>query len=46
MSKHEAIALACRDYNYKWPEELWTGVMFYKGFRITKDEFEAAELVR
>lgn len=25
----------------KWPRELWTGVMFFDGERITREEFEA-----
>lgn len=39
MSKEEAIASACRDHNYSWPKELWTGIMFYYGHRITITEF-------
>jgi hypothetical protein len=44
MTKSEAIKLACRDCDYKWPKELFTGVMFYNGYRITIEEF--TELAR
>jgi hypothetical protein len=33
------IAEACYYYDYTWPKELWTGVMFYRGQRITIEEF-------
>ena len=39
MSKEFAITLACAHFNYKWPKELTSGVMFYEGFRITVKEF-------
>jgi len=39
IDKKTAIRLACRDYNYKWPKHLFTGVMMYEGFRITIEEF-------
>ncbi len=29
----------CAYHNYEWPSELWTGVMFYNGERITIEEF-------
>jgi hypothetical protein len=25
----------------KWPSQLWTGIMFFNGLRITKQEFIA-----
>lgn len=37
--KDEAIKSARKHYGSKWPEELWTGVMFYHGYRITIQEF-------
>lgn len=39
MSKDEALK-EVRLQLKEWPESLWTGVMFYKGFRITREEFE------
>lgn len=33
------IREACNYYNWKFPEELWTGVLFYKGYKITIEEF-------
>ncbi len=30
-----------RDHFKTWPDQLWTGVMFFKGERITREEFEA-----
>lgn len=39
MSKEEAIALACRDNSYSWSIELWTGITFYYGHKITILEF-------
>lgn len=26
-------------HDFKWPKQLWTGVMFFKGFRITIQDF-------
>ena len=34
------LLLARRDYNNIWPKEIWTGVMFYDGLRITRKMFE------
>ena len=42
MSKLLAIRSALSYHNYKWPKELWTGVMFYEGYKITIEEFEKA----
>ena len=39
MNKKEAIKLACNYYDYKWPKELFSGVMFYDGHKITIEEF-------
>jgi hypothetical protein len=39
--KSEIINEARNYFNGKWPEELWTGIMFFKGERITREEFEA-----
>jgi hypothetical protein len=39
MSRIEAIKLACRHYDYKWPKELWSGVMLFEGYKITIQEF-------
>lgn len=37
--KANDILNARRDSNYKWPKQLTSGVMFYNGSRITKEEF-------
>jgi hypothetical protein len=42
MTDEDAIQEALAYYEGKWPPELWTGVMFFKGTRITKQEFDAA----
>jgi hypothetical protein len=39
MTKEIAIKLACSEYDYEWPEKLWTGVMFFSGYTITVQEF-------
>lgn len=39
MNKKDAIKLACAFYDYKWPTELCSGVMFYEGHKITLEEF-------
>jgi hypothetical protein len=31
----------CRDHDYRWPRTLSSGVMFFDGYRITIDEFNA-----
>jgi hypothetical protein len=41
VSKEVAISLACRDHDYRWPRTLSSGVMFFDGYRITIDEFNA-----
>lgn len=41
--KSKSIAAARKAYNNKWPDMLESGVMFYNGDRITKEEFEAGE---
>lgn len=41
MKRDTAIRLACYHFEYKWPESLFTGVMFYLGYRITIEEFNA-----
>lgn len=41
------IRRACYFYDYKFPKELWTGVLFFEGERITIEEFnEQAKLFR
>ena len=35
---HDAISF----WTGEWPPELYSGVMFYKGLRITKQQFDAA----
>lgn len=40
MNKETAIRLACYHYNYQWPKSLFTGIMFYEGFKITIEEFQ------
>lgn len=38
----EEILMDCvAEYGYKWPKLLTSGVMFYMGERITKNEFKA-----
>lgn len=33
-----------RDYfKNEWPEQLWTGIMFFNGATITKAEFESTK---
>ncbi|HUM41585.1 MAG TPA: hypothetical protein PKI14_01390 [Fervidobacterium sp.] len=39
MDKTSAIRKALHDHDYKWPKDLWTGIMFYEGYRITIEEF-------
>lgn len=39
MNKQDAIKLACADYNFTWPYQLYSGIMYYHGFRITIEEF-------
>lgn len=34
-----ALRGACHHHNYKWPSDLWTGVMFFQGHKITVEEF-------
>lgn len=40
-SREQIIQEARKHHGDKWPESLWTGVMFFMGQRITKQEFEA-----
>ena len=35
----ETILRAVYFYNCKWPKDLFTGIMFFEGKRITIDEF-------
>ena len=37
----DRIREAAAAWNYCWPTQLESGVMFYKGLRITRDEFES-----
>lgn len=37
--KKMAIAELCSLYNYKWPKDIISGVMFYNGIKVTIDEF-------
>lgn len=47
MNKPLAIRSALIYHNYRWPKELWTGVMFYEGYKITIEEFnEQLQLFR
>lgn len=34
-----ALQLACYEHDYKWPDFLPSGVMWYDGHKITIDEF-------
>lgn len=38
-SRLQVIRRACADNDYKWPEQLTSGVMFCEGERITIEEF-------
>lgn len=40
MTRQEVITEARSYFGGKWPENLWTGVMFFMGERITREEFE------
>ncbi|MGE5650912.1 MAG: hypothetical protein ACM34A_12015 [Bacillota bacterium] len=40
IEKDAAVREAVAYHGSKWPEELYSGVMFFKGARITKAEFE------
>lgn len=41
LEKHleymQSVKLACVYYN--WPKELWTGIMFFQGQKITSSDF-------
>ena len=37
--KSMAIRRACLHNNFKWPEDMTSGVMFYEGHNITFEEF-------
>lgn len=39
--RNKAIGEAVAYYNGKWPDELWSGVMFFNGERISLGEFYA-----
>ena len=39
LNKEEAIKIACAEYDYNWPKHLFSGVMFYAGYRIDINEF-------
>lgn len=41
LEKRQIIRQAVIDSNYKWPQQLDSGIMFYKGLRITIDEFNS-----
>jgi hypothetical protein len=40
MHRSQVIARARMAHGGKWPEELTSGVMFYEGLRVTRDDFE------
>jgi hypothetical protein len=43
----DVIRRLCAVYNYRWPKQYITGVLFYDGYRITIEEFnEQAKLFR
>jgi hypothetical protein len=39
--KRLAVAHARTAWGGKWPDQLTSGVMFYEGERITREQFEA-----
>jgi hypothetical protein len=39
MDRIMIIRQACYCYNYKFPKELWTGILLFKGIDITIEEF-------
>lgn len=40
MIPNDQILVECvLYYRFKWPIQLWTGVMFFKGFRVTIQDF-------
>lgn len=41
MKQPDVVRRACHYWNYKWPEELWTGIMYFDGETITIEEFNA-----
>lgn len=40
MHRNQVIARARMAHGGKWPAELTSGVMFYEGMRVTRDDFE------
>lgn len=41
MNEQQIIRRACVYYNYVWPKQLVSGVMFFEGTRITIEQFQA-----
>lgn len=39
MTIDDAVKQACAHYDYNWPKELTSGVMFFNGHRITIQQF-------
>ena len=39
-TKKQIIRRACAAFNYKWPEQLSSGIMFFEGQKITIEEFK------
>lgn len=42
--KSNALISARRTFFNKWPENLTSGIMFFDGQRITKEEFEKEQV--
>jgi len=40
QEKQAAIKEARIHFDHAFPKDLWTGILFFKGFRITREEFE------
>lgn len=40
MHRNQVIARARMAHGGKWPAELTSGVMFYEGMRVTREDFE------
>lgn len=46
-SKLSITRRACAHFNYHWPDQLTSGIMFFEGERITVEEFmEQVKLFR
>lgn len=37
--RKEVVRRCCAYYNYQWPIQLTSGIMFFEGYKITIEEF-------